>query len=74
MHGEKTRWELQKNATSYFVTHQFTQPLDIWLSQVGDQILAESVVCPHCEFLDPDNWIQCLSWNNQTSWSFDNKK
>ena len=35
---------------------------DIWPSQKGDQISAKPVVYPHCEFLDPDNWIPHLHW------------
>ena len=42
------------------VTQPLTRPLDVWPSQVGDQILAESIVCLDCEFLDPDNWIHRL--------------
>ena len=38
----------------------FIRPIDVSPFQVGDQLSAELVVCARCEFLDPDNCIQCL--------------
>ena len=43
----------RKNNINYFnaiVTQPLTWSLDVWPSQVGDQVSVESVVCPRCEF------------------------
>ena len=56
------------------VTQQFTRPLDIWPSQVGDQLNQSTVHVVNFWIQITGSSIYTESRNNRTCWSLDNHK